>query len=115
MRITHHNPVGFGIPLALVLCAILSCGVTPLASAQAPLPPDLESFIEEMARKHDFRRAELRRLFAQVQPRPAVIRAMTAPRTARPWHEFRLAHVTAPRIAGGVRFWQQHTETLARA
>jgi membrane-bound lytic murein transglycosylase B len=68
-----------------------------------------------MAQKHQFRRAELRRLFAQVQSRPSVLRAMTAPRTARPWHEFRLAYINATRIDGGIRFWQQHAAIVTRA
>ncbi len=103
------------ISFVLVLGAVLSNGVMGSAAAQSSLPAHVEAFIEEMAQKHQFRHAELRRLFARVQPRPAVIRAMTAPRTARPWHEFRLANVTAARIEGGVRYWQQHAAIVARA
>lgn len=90
-------------------------GVAPLALAQTAPQPALEAFIEEMVQKHQFRAGQLRQLFAQVQPRPAVIRAMTAPRTARPWHEFRLPYINTQRIEGGVRFWQQHAGVVARA
>jgi len=67
-----------------------------------------------MVQKHRFEAGALRRLFSQVQPRPAVIRAISAPITARPWHEFRSRYVDAARINGGVAFWREHASTLAR-
>jgi len=65
--------------------------------------------------KHQFRRVTLQRLFAQAQARPSIIRAMSAPATARPWHEFRANYVNRARIEGGVKFWRQHAGTLERA
>ena len=103
------------MPLVLVAWVALSIGVTWPAAAQTALQPAVETFIDEMVQKHQFRRTELRQLFSQVQSRPAVIRAMMAPRTARPWHEFRLTYINPQRIDGGVRFWQQHAGVIARA
>jgi len=97
--------------LGLILLAAAVTG----SAAPAPLAPEVQAFIEDMAQRHEFSRAALQRLFVQVQARPAVVRAMSAPRTARPWYEFRVAHVTARRVEAGRRFWQQHAETLARA
>ena len=85
------------------------------AAAQAPLSPEMEAFVDEMVLKHQFRRTELRRLFAQAQLRPSIIRAMSAPRTARPWHEFRPLYVNPARIDGGVAFWQRQAPVIARA
>jgi peptidoglycan lytic transglycosylase B len=85
------------------------------STAQSFSQAEIRAFIDEMVQKHQFSPAELRRLFSEVQPRPAVIRAMMAPRTARPWHEFRLTYINAQRIDGGVRFWQQHAGVVARA
>ena len=93
--------------------AILTGAAVP-ATAQE-LSPELESFIEEMVRKHKFNDAALRQLFAKVEANPAVINAMSAPITARPWHEFRSRYVDHTRINGGVTFWREHAETLARA
>jgi peptidoglycan lytic transglycosylase B len=111
----RHAPARFGALPALVCGVLLLAGTQSPVAAQATLLPEIEAFIEEMAQKHQFHRASLRRIFSQVRPRPAIIRAMTAPRTARPWHEFRLAYITPSRIEGGVRFWQEHAATLARA
>jgi membrane-bound lytic murein transglycosylase B len=85
------------------------------ALAQRPLRPEIESFIDEMAMKHAFDRPSLRRIFRQAQPRPAVIRAISTPGTARPWHEFRALYIEERRIAGGIEFWRQNAATLARA
>ncbi|MEK6592066.1 MAG: lytic murein transglycosylase B [Pseudomonadota bacterium] len=87
------------------------------ASAQAPKPlrPDINAFIDEMVDKHRFVRGELQRVFGRLQPRPAILRAISTPGTARPWHEFRNRNVDAARIGGGVRFWEQHAALLARA
>lgn len=94
---------------------LLLAGAVSPASAQTSLSAEMEAFVDEMVQKHQFRRPELRRLLAQAQPRPSIIRAMSAPRTARPWHEFRPLYVNAARIDGGVAFWQQHAPTIARA
>ena len=94
---------------------ILSIVLVSQSAAQSYSQAEIRAFIDEMVQKHHFPPAELRRLFTEVQPRPAVIRAMMAPRTARPWHEFRLTYINAQRIDGGVRFWQQHASVIARA
>ncbi|HXF65644.1 MAG TPA: lytic murein transglycosylase B [Burkholderiales bacterium] len=85
------------------------------AFAQRELAPEIETFINEISHKHGFDRAALRRVFSQVRPRAAVIRAVMAPATARPWHEFRARLLDAARIQGGVRFWREHAATLERA
>lgn len=101
--------------LAWAAALVLAVGAAPSAWSQRQLRPEIESFIDEMARKHRFEREALRRVFSQAQPRPGVIRAISAPATARPWHEFRLLYIDEKRIAGGVEFWRQNAATLARA
>jgi membrane-bound lytic murein transglycosylase B len=93
----------------------LAPGAASPAVAQPSLRPEIESFIDEMAAKHAFDRRSLRRLFRKAQPRPGVIRAISAPGTARPWYEFRALYLDQKRIAGGIEFWRRNTATLARA
>jgi membrane-bound lytic murein transglycosylase B len=96
--------------------AVLALAVlAPQSTAQPPLEPEVALFIDEMVGKHQFRRAELQRLIAKVQPRPSIIRAMTAPATARPWYEFRGTYVNRIRIDGGVKFWRVHAHAVERA
>src|SRR5262245_11647887 len=91
----------------------------PADAASAPvaqkLSPEVETFIQEMVQKHKFREAALRKTFAKVEMNPAVISAISAPLTARPWHEFRPRYVDEARINGGVKFWREHAKTLAAA
>ena len=104
--------------LRAVLPAILLLIVsTELAAAEKvrPLDPEVEVFIEEMVQKHQFEARALRRLFTQVQPRPAILRAISTPGTARPWHEFRSRYMEPERVNNGVAFWRVHAATLEKA
>jgi len=95
-----------------------------LANAQAPVKPlanplastELAGFIDEMVRKHGFDRAELNRLFAQIEKRDDIIAKISRPaeRTLA-WHEYRAIFLDQARIDGGVKFWREHQATLTRA
>jgi membrane-bound lytic murein transglycosylase B len=87
----------------------------PAAEKLRPLDPDIETFIEQMVQKHQFEAPALRKLFVQVKPRPGIVKAMSAPATARPWHEFRSRHIEPARINGGLAFWREHTAVLEKA
>lgn len=102
------------IPALVALFLLAGAASAAPPGAQA-LRPEVESFIEEMAAKHAFDRSALRRLFGQAQPKPAIIRAISTPGTARPWHEFRALYIDDRRISGGLEFWLRHAGTLERA
>lgn len=107
-----------GVRLPGIAAVFLALGVLAAAApvlAQRPLRPEVESFIDEMVHRHRFERHVLRRLFGQARHRPAVIRAVSAPGTARPWHEFRSLYLEERRITAGIDFWRRNAESLARA
>jgi membrane-bound lytic murein transglycosylase B len=79
------------------------------------LQPDVEAFVVQMARQHDFDALELRRLFAGLEANQTIINAFNAPATARPWSYFRKLYVTSSRIDGGVAFWNENAQWLERA
>ncbi|MGH8751719.1 MAG: lytic murein transglycosylase B [Burkholderiales bacterium] len=85
------------------------------AALSKTLDPEIEAFICEMADKHDFDALELRALFRQVKTQSEIIKAIAAPATARPWHEYRARTINDQRIRNGVKFWDEHAQTLARA
>ena len=74
--------------MGLLGIAALAGGASQ-GAAQPALDPEVAAFVDEMVEKHQFRRTELRRLLAQAQVRPSIIRAMSTPGTARPWFEYR--------------------------
>ena len=83
--------------------------------AYADTLPGMPEFIDEMVAKHQFKRDELERTFAQAQHRPAVIEAISRPATIKPWLEYRAAFVNQQRIKLGLEFWNKYRLTLARA
>ena len=108
----------FSTALRAVLPAVFLLTVsTGLQAAEKvrPLDPEIAAFIEEMVQKHQFDPQALRRLFGQVVPRPAILRAISTPGTARPWHEFRSRYMEPERVNNGVAFWREHAATLAKA
>jgi membrane-bound lytic murein transglycosylase B len=103
----------------VVVAALSAIGIllafSAFALAHKTLAPEVEMFIGEMVQKHQFDAGKLRELFVRVQPVPAIIRAVSAPATARPWYEFRSRNVDPARIKGGLAYWREHEATLARA
>ncbi|MFW5450381.1 MAG: lytic murein transglycosylase B [Methylophagaceae bacterium] len=78
--------------------------------------PDLSIFIDEMQEKHGFDKEELTALFAEVEVKKSILRAISRPaEKSKPWYEYRKIFITNKRIKGGVKFWQQHTQALAKA
>jgi peptidoglycan lytic transglycosylase B len=104
-----------------VRAVFLLAGTLALAPVHAAetkpsaLTPEVEAFIAEMVQKHDFEAKALQRLFREVRPRPAILKAMTTPGTARPWYEFRKRYIEPGRINAGLVFWRENAATLERA
>lgn len=80
-----------------------------IATAQPEL---LRQFIETMASRHHFDKAELDGLFQSVELKPAIIKAMTRPAEAMPWFKYRKIFMTDARIEAGAGFWQHNESTL---
>lgn len=86
-----------------------------IAPAKVKLKPEVEEFIGQMVQEHGFDEAELRKVFGQLKLHDGVVKSISAPSTAKPWHEFRNIFVTPTRISGGVEFWRRNADLLKRA
>jgi len=102
-------------PVFLLGVSALCTGWGSASAAAAALNPQIESFIDQLVAEHQFERRELRRWFRQARVQNGVLRAMSRPATARPWHEYRASQLTEARIRGGLEYWQRNADTLARA
>jgi len=99
--------------LSLLLVAV--CAIVNPVYAEESLP-GVSEFITEMATKHDFDSNELTILFSKVEVKESILKAISRPaERSKPWYDYRKIFVTNKRIKGGVTFWQQHRETLAKA
>jgi len=95
-----------------------AAGAVPGANASAVRPalaPEVAAFVAEMSSRHGFDPEALAALMAAVRPQPRVLSAMQAQSQPRPWYDYRAAFVNRTRVAGGVRFWNENVEPLARA
>lgn len=105
--------------LLSVACGWLLLTATPAGAATPPprpgLEPEVRAFVQDMADRHGFDRAALERTFRETRFLGSIIRAMDAPATALPWHEFRLRHVTDGRIKAGMQFWTEYQALLEKA
>ena len=102
--------------LFALLCALLLPSAHA-ASAGNVLDkfPDAHTLIGEMVAEHGFDRDELEKLFRQVAFQPKIIEIMERPAESKPWFEYRPIFMTEKRIKGGVKFWEENSELLARA
>ena len=98
--------------LALSLASTL---LLPIAQANISQRDDVQSFIGGLVDKHDFDRAELNQLFAEIKLDAKIIDRMNRPYEAKPWHQYRPIFVTKTRIKEGVSFFQEHQAILKQA
>jgi membrane-bound lytic murein transglycosylase B len=102
------------------LLAALLAAAAALAAAQPAAPrsygerADVQAFIGELAQRHGFAEAELKRLFSRVYRTDPVLGLM-APAERPPWEDYRALFLNEPRIAGGVAFWKANRRALERA
>ena len=97
-----------------ITATLLSLIMTP-AFANSELP-ELDKFIDEMVEEHAFDRAELETLFAQVEVKDSILKAISRPaEKSKPWYEYREIFLDQARINAGVAYWKKHADTLKRA
>lgn len=102
--------------LAVLLGAAISLSVQAAENGNgSPDRPEVQAFIAAMAERHGFDLRALGQTLAGARFQPAIVRAITAPSTARPWSEFRPIFVNAQRIGGGIEFWDENQSVLERA
>ncbi len=111
--------------LAVAVIGLVSVAQPSLAVAakKNTVPTLAESatakeFIAEMHEQHGFDAAELGRQFAAVHSNAVVLRAIqpaAVPEQQRSWLRYRARFLNERRLSYGLKFWEQHGATLARA
>lgn len=77
--------------------------------------PALGEFIQEMHNRHGFAERDLRAWFTAVEIKEEIIAAITRPREALPWHQYKTGFVNAKLARAGAAYWRRHAPTLTRA
>ncbi|WP_083338868.1 lytic murein transglycosylase B [Chromobacterium sphagni] len=108
------NPMQKLAGTAAVIAAALAAAPA-WADAAFLARPDVQRYIDEQVAGGQFNRPELEAVFANVEPKPNIIRILDKPSTSRPWYQFRASTVNDRLIVDGAAFWQANADTLARA
>ena len=99
--------------------ATLTVTLALAGAAAAAAPADYETgsraFVDEMAARHGFGRAELTALLDDARYQQAIIDAMDRPYEGKPWREYRQIFVTPERIDRGVAFLRANATLLRQA
>lgn len=102
-------------PLTVLLLTTL-VSISSMAHAKKfAVTPEIKSFIDEMATKHQYERTTLQNYFGAAELREDVLKAISSPAERKPWHEYRPIFITDTRINKGVEFWQEHAQLLTDA
>ena len=100
----------------LVIC---SYSVTASCANNTPRPfedkTNIDIFISEMVKEHQFDGQQLKILFDKARLQPAILDAIARPAESKPWHDYRPIFVNRERIQGGVTFINTHAALLAKA
>ncbi|RLA01153.1 MAG: lytic murein transglycosylase B [Gammaproteobacteria bacterium] len=97
--------------LSLFTCLFISTSVVA-----DPDLTGLADFIEQMQSQHGFSEVELEKVFADVEVKQSIIKAISRPaEKSKPWYEYRKIFLGSSRIDGGVKFWNKHADSLAKA
>jgi membrane-bound lytic murein transglycosylase B len=103
-----------GLKTGFITCLLALAG--PAALAGYGSQPQVQEFIAGMVERHDFKRDELLEVLGQAERRDDIIELMSRPAEKRlAWYEYRKIFLTENRINGGVAFWKQNAEILAKA
>ena len=99
------------------IIALLLVLLIPATVAHAKTPDQLRAdLINEMVERYGFSKTQVTRWLYQAEKRQAILDAISRPAERRlNWSEYRAIFLTPSRIEGGVAFWQEHADTLARA
>ncbi len=99
----------FGLIASLLLA-------TPGCAGDFQGNTEVQSFINEMVKRHQFPREQLVDLFAHARKRDDILEAIARPaEKTKPWYEYRKIFLTPQRISGGVEFWKANAAILERA
>lgn len=101
------NRVLIGLFLSLFVCSAAQADISKRKS--------VKRFINEMVKTEKFDKKELVSLFKKIRIRKNILKAIKRPAEAKPWYKYRKIFLTNERIQGGVAFWNENEEVLARA
>ncbi len=97
-----------------LLSLVLFCHLPVCAAAKLD-PGEIDKFVAEMQRDHQFDPRPLRAMLKRATRLDSVLAAIAKPAEYKPWSQYRPIFINDERIRGGGEFWQHHAPALAKA
>lgn len=104
-----------GTLLVSSILGLATISSTSVASDTSDYQQQRAQFVQKMVNEHNFEQAKVEQLLAQAQRNEAILEAIARPWEAKPWFQYYPIFLTEKRLNAGLKFWQEHHETLARA
>ncbi|MGS2720554.1 lytic murein transglycosylase B [Paraglaciecola aestuariivivens] len=73
-----------------------------------------QDFIELMVNQHGFEAQYIEQTLALANKNPDILKAISKPWEAKPWHQYYPIFLTDKRLSKGLEFWQTHQHTLSK-
>ena len=102
-------------PAAGALLAFLFCSAGGLAAKPADFERMKMDFASEVSRSLGLDAGYVQRTMAAANYHQSIIDAISRPAERKPWYQYRPLFVTPGRAKGGVQFWEENADLLARA
>ena len=99
----------------LITAVLLGSATPALANEGIHQRSDVRAFMDQMVDKHDFKRAELERVFSEITIRQDILDAISSPAEGKAWHQYRPIFVTEKRTLEGAAFFDENREALVAA
>lgn len=105
-----RRPISFFVTLMTLLASFALHG-DPAFVKRA----DVQRFINTMVKTHGFNRQQLTTIMNDVQLQPQIIESMERPYEKKTWDVYKQLFLTPQRLQGGLLFWKNNQQTLAKA
>ena len=100
----------------LSLAVLVTLPLASLSQADYSAHPEAAEFIDKMVEEHQFAREDIVSWLSVAKHQESIVKAMSRPaEKVKPWYEYRKHFISDRRISGGVKFWQEHKDTLEQA
>ncbi len=98
----------------LTLCLVIA--TVPLSALAVDIErEDVQQFIAQMAKEHDYDRQVLEAALTAAESQQSILDAISRPaEKTLTWHEYRNIFLTEKRIKAGADFWREQREDLER-
>jgi len=99
----------------LVFSALLFTSFSTFSDSAFVQRKDVQNFIKSMVKQYHFNEKELTATMSQVTIQPQIIESMEKPYEKKTWDVYRDLFLTAQRVQGGLDFWRDNQQILAKA